>query len=69
MAKTPDESLCLIYLPVNTQLTLNGDFSGRSIRAYDLSSRRTAWLTPTFQEGVTTLPMHPFEEDVLLILR
>lgn len=69
MAKTPDESLCLIYLPVNTQLTLNGDFSGRSIRAYDLSSRRTAWLTPMFREGVTTLPMHPFEEDVLLILR
>jgi len=69
MAKTPDESLYLVYLPVNTKLALDGDFTGYSIRAYDLSSRRTACLNTEQKDGQTLISMHPFEQDVVLVMK
>ena len=69
MEDTQDESVYLLYVPVNTRLVLEKDFSGRRILAYDLTSRRTAWLSPEAKDGVTTLPMHPFEQDVLILIR
>ena len=69
MAQTPDESLALVYLPINTRLALQGDFSDRCVMAFDLTSRRTAWLRPVFEGGVTRLPLHPFEQDALILFR
>ena len=48
---------------------LEKDFSGHRILAYDLTSPRTAWLSPEAKGGVTPLPMHPFETDVLILIR
>lgn len=69
MAKTPDESLYLVYLPVNTKLALDGDFTSYSIRAYDLSSRRTACLNTEQKDSQTLISMHPFEQDVVLVMK
>lgn len=59
----------VIYLPVNTKLCLNGDFSGCQVRAYDLTARRTAYMTPTLQVDTTLLPMHTFEQDAVIVIR
>ena len=70
MAKTPEENLYLIYLPVNTRLTLAGDFMGYEVHAYDLDARRTARLTPLRKkDGDTMIPMHPFQQDAVLVLK
>lgn len=68
MAKKPDGSLYVLYLPVNTRVELSGDFAGMQVMAYDLTERRTAWLTPVRQAESTILPMHSFGQDAVIVL-
>lgn len=60
----------VIYLPVNAPLPLQGDWSGYTAEALDLSGAGTrAPVSLDVQtDGTTRLGMHPFYEDALLIL-
>lgn len=67
-AKSTEQELYLIYLPVNTRLSLRSDLSDYSIRVYDLNSRRSAWLRAELKNDAAVLPLHPFESDVIVVL-
>lgn len=56
----------LIYLPFNTIIRLDGDFTDRSFIALDLEKRYQCKLDIFFQDGQTLISRHPFLEDVLI---
>jgi len=60
--------LLLIYLPVNAPLTLKGDWSDRQASVIDLSSGDSATLPLRTENGVTTLEMHRFYHDALILI-
>lgn len=62
------EDLILAYIPCNTKLRLNSDFTGWSVKAIDLENRFIAHLSYTVKEGKTIIDMNPFAKDALLIL-
>ncbi|MCI5943091.1 MAG: DUF4038 domain-containing protein [Eubacterium sp.] len=59
----------LIYLPYNTKLCIRKELKHYVCQALDLSKKRVASLDMEIRDGVTLTEMHPFLEDVLLILR
>lgn len=63
------ENLILIYLPCNTRVRLAGNFSGWDAKAIDLENRFVAYLNMTVKKEKTILEMHPFGQDVLIVLR
>lgn len=63
------ENLLLIYVPFNTKVRLNADFGGWKIRVLDLAERFTADVDVEIKEGKTTIGMHPFAEDALIVIR
>ncbi len=67
MAKTPNEDY-LIYLPHNTRLKIKGDLTGRPAWAKDFESKEDIPLTFTVKDGVTTMQMHSFYQDALVII-
>ncbi len=57
----------LIYVPHNTKLRLNGNFSNYAFEAIDLADRFTSILPTRVKDGLTILDLQPFHEDVLII--
>ncbi|SHJ82898.1 apiosidase-like domain-containing protein [Hespellia stercorisuis] len=56
----------LIYVPSNTNVRVQADLSGYRIRITDLTTRNTAFGTVKTENGVSTIQMHSFPEDVLI---
>lgn len=56
----------LLYVPTNAPLVLNGSFEHCTV--IDLETCDHCELTPQIREGQTLLPIHPYLEDVLMIL-
>lgn len=67
MAVTGDERY-LIYVPYTTKLVLGKDFKGYSCRAVDFSTGRTARVRMVSEPGKTSLSMHDFKGDGLIVL-
>ena len=63
-----EKGIIVVYLPVNTKLQLQGDYSQSRIRAYDLSARHSAWLDAEKKEDCTVIDMHPFLQDALIVI-
>lgn len=58
----------LLYLPRSTDVVLKKDLSGYTVRTVSLQTRDVAYQTIKVQDGRTTIPMHPFSNDALLII-
>lgn len=56
-----------IYVPYNTTIRLNGDFTDKNFRALDLEKRYESDLETVLKDGQTVIEMHPFSADVLLM--
>ncbi len=63
------EGLLLMYVPFNTTIRLHADLSGWDIRVLGLKERFAACMSRTVKDEVTTIEMHPFEQDALIIAR
>lgn len=61
-----DETL-YIYVPYNTALRLNGDFTDRNFTVIDLENRFISDGDPRQKDGKTIVEMHPFNADALII--
>lgn len=62
-----DSGRYLVYMPSNTKLKLQLDLSDYQAKVIDLESRYMAELSVSVQDGVSVLPIHPFDKDVLVI--
>ena len=67
MAATEDENVILIYIPINTNVVIDLDLNNYDFETIDLSKRRFAKSSITLNEEKTTINMHSFDEDVLVI--
>lgn len=68
IAKTNHDSI-LIYVPHNTTIKLNGDYSAYRAEVIDLAERFVSNVNVTTKDNMTKIAMHPFDEDALIILR
>lgn len=59
----------LLYVPTNAPLALHGDWTNCTAAAIDLDSKARAPLALRYEDGVTQIGMHPFYDDVLIVLR
>lgn len=66
MAETEDGYL--IYVPYNTKVCINKELSGYTCRALDLEEKWVADVDMSIQDGRTVVAMHPFQQDVLLVI-
>ena len=64
-----NENLVLVYLPSNTCVRLNKDFTDWKVDCIDLENRFTCKLNITYKKEQSVIDMHPFKEDVLYIIR
>lgn len=60
------QTTILIYLPYSTSIKVTLPKPCQQVRLYDLSKQRVAYPSYTQEDGVLTIGMHPFEEDVLM---
>lgn len=63
------EGLFLIYMPCNTKLRLQKDFTGWELRTVDLEERFIANTRFTVKEAQTIIDMHLFKQDALIIAK
>ena len=67
MATTDDEDIILIYIPVNTNVVINVDLNNYDFETIDLSKRRFSKSSIIVKDEKTTINMHSFDEDVLVV--
>lgn len=67
-ASTADGSVVL-YVPVATRVTLDPALVNPEATVYDLAGGRIARLEPEVGDGHTTVPLHRFDQDVLIRVR
>lgn len=58
-----------IYLPSNTRVVLKGNLLDYQVKAIDMEKKRIARLDISMEEENTSIGMHPFSKDALLIMR
>lgn len=58
----------LVYVPYNTKVRIGRELEGYVCRALDLQDKRMAKVELNIRDGRTVVSMHPFQQDVLLIL-
>jgi hypothetical protein len=58
----------VVYLPVATRVVLDVALDGAQVIVLDLAHGRVGRLVPTVADGRTTVPVHRFDEDVLLLV-
>jgi hypothetical protein len=63
------EDMLMIYVPYNTRVRLDKDLTGWTVEAVDLANRFSSKLSFTVEEEETVIGLHPFDEDVLYIIR
>lgn len=64
-----ENNMLMIYLPTTTTVKLQGDYSQKKIRAYDLAAGRSAWLKAEKVGNDSCIEMHPFEQDAVLLIK
>lgn len=67
-AKTQDGNCILIYLPVNTNVRVAMDGSDYEFEIIDLDTKRIAYPKVSIVDAVTTIPMHKFASDALIVM-
>ena len=67
MAATDNEDIILIYIPINTNVLIDLDLNNYDFETIDLAKRRFAKSSITVKDRETTINMHSFDEDVLII--
>ena len=67
-AKSKDEQIYLIYLPSNVSLRINVDVSAMMVHILDMTKQRIVTAECRIQDHQSILPMHPFDEDALIII-
>lgn len=68
MATTPDGKTSFIYAPFNTKVLVQGDYSGYRVRVIDMKTHRIAVPQLEVADGVTSVALCPFEEDILIVM-
>lgn len=64
-----ENNTSLIYVPYNTSVSLNGDFTGSEIHMIELETRNVCRNARSeHKDGITKLSMPPFEKDLLIII-
>ncbi|MDO4311844.1 MAG: DUF4038 domain-containing protein [Eubacteriales bacterium] len=58
----------LVYVPYNTKVCIGRELEGYTCRALDLAEKRVADIDMSIQDGRTVVAMHPFQQDVLLVI-
>lgn len=66
MAATDNKDVILIYIPINTNVVIDLKLNDYEFETIDLSKRRFAKTNVVVDEK-TTISMHSFSEDVLVI--
>lgn len=65
-AAANDETI-ILYIPVNTKVRLNRDVRDYTFTTIDLEKKRFAVTEVVTKDGKSVLPMHRFEQDVVVI--
>lgn len=66
-AVTANQETIVIYIPINTKLRLNLDVKDYTFTTIDLEKKRFAVTELTFKDDQTSILMHPFHHDVVII--
>lgn len=69
IARTEDNAFIIIYVPFNTTIRLNGDYSGYRFLEIDMVDRKVLYPDVVFKDGKSLIKMHNLEEDVLIVGR
>lgn len=67
-ARSEDGRYHLIYLPSNLSLRIHLDVSNKNVKVLDLEKGRIALADIQYDNGKSVIGMHPFDEDVLIIV-
>jgi len=67
MAKSPDHSKMLVYLPYSIPFTIDGDYSGYKFTLIELKNKRFCSPFVHFEDGKTKIEMYDANADALLI--
>lgn len=67
VASSKDASRIAIYLPVNTTLKLDTTLEDYDFTIIDLEHRRFGEASVTIEDNITTIGMHSFDSDVVII--
>ncbi|MGI6108283.1 MAG: DUF4038 domain-containing protein [Eubacteriaceae bacterium] len=67
-AETPDGKINLIYVPSNTKVRLDKEFTDKKIKTIDLTTKRIASPVVFCKEGTTTIGLCPFKKDILIVI-
>jgi len=57
------------YVPYNTVLQLDGDYSNYQIEVIELETKKKVQLECTVEGGITKIPMHDFVGDCIYLLK
>jgi len=57
------------YVPYNTALQLDGDYSNYQIEVIELEIKKKVQLECTVEGGITKIPMHDFVGDCIYLLK
>lgn len=68
VAQTNNDQI-LIYVPHNTTIRLEGDYSEYQADVIDLAERFVSRVEVHTEGHMTIVSMHPFDEDALIVLR
>lgn len=63
------EDAWCIYLPHNTKVIIQRELEGYTCKALDLDEKKVADMDMSIRNGSTEIAMHPFGQDVLMILK
>ncbi|AJH02030.1 beta-glucosidase [Clostridium beijerinckii] len=69
MACTKDEDKILIYVPINTNIKIDIELIHYDIKIIDLVNKNVCIPNVEIKNGETTIYMHNFEQDVLIVIR
>jgi hypothetical protein len=58
----------VVYLPMATRVVLDAPLEHAQVTVLDLAQGRVGRLVPTVADGRMTVPVHRFDEDVLLLV-
>ncbi|TDW13237.1 uncharacterized protein DUF4038 [Breznakia blatticola] len=64
-----NNGIYLVYVPCNTKVRLDLDCSAYKLQTIDLENRFVANTAYEIKEGKTILAIHPFQDDVLVVIK
>lgn len=67
IAMTDDEATVFVYIPHNTLLRVEADWSAYDFKILDLFNNSWGEIAHIYEDGYTHFELHSFEQDVLLV--